>query len=259
MELPPYRSFFKVNKILGYFIGLNPVKHTNENLKYGWILKPYGGFMILNSIFVLVNMGLSFGLVEYNFLQIVSTISILGSSTYGLLNFIFAWRNCDKISNIVNELEEMYRIQWQWRQEITDDLIKHRKKINNYQYSIIPIHITFAYVPVLITLVSYLFMDDPAPRFPLENHYFYDKFQHVILTFFIELNQVRHAGFSIIIADCTLILIIIQLSYQFESLANEMVDIVQKKSDKNSDEIDPPMMKIVTLEQAFKLHLRLLK
>lgn len=263
MDLPPYRNFFKITKFCGYLIGLNPIKHTNENVKYAWILDIFGAFLTLNHAFTLVNIGLSFVLANYTFLEIVSTISVFCYCSDALFKFIFAWRNCDKISGIVNDLEELYQIQWKWHEEVVTELLEHQKKMKRYQYLFVPIHIMFAYFPVFITVIAYLFMDDPEPRFPLTNYYFYDKFQHVLLTFFIELNQTRYGVLSILVADCTLILIIIQLVYQFESLGNGITDIVKMKSvDKSLEDENMeigPSMRIGTLEQAFKLHLKLLE
>lgn len=263
MDLPPYRNFFKIPKFCGYLIGLDPVKHTDESLKYDWIIKIFGGFMTLNHAFTLVNIGLSFGLAKPSFLEIVSNVSVFCYCSDGLFKFIFAWRNRDKISRIVNDLGELYKIQWKWHEEVVTELLTHQKKMRRYQYLFVPIHLMFVYFPVMVTIGSYLFMDDPEPRFPLTNHYFFDKYQHVLLTFFIELNQTRYGVLSILIVDCTLILIVIQLLYQFESVGNGISDVIKLKavrenSDDKSDEIDAPM-KILTLEQAFKVHLKLLE
>lgn len=263
ITLPTFEVFFKATRYLGYIIGLVPFNLEGETRTFDFFIHIFGAAMTINQLYVNLIFILFIFMEAKTLFDVICMVPLLNLAVESCVKFLFVTKNRALVNELLSDLKFLYQTPWNHQSHAVSELNRHEKYMDKYIYISFIINIIFTYIPLVVTLVVHLAWKKWDPIFVVNGWTAFDKKEHPILAYFIELQAPRYCMSAIIVPDCIMILTIVQLNYHFENLGHAIIEVVKQRGKTNQlktlGKVVDETQKIKTLKEAVKMHTMLIR
>lgn len=258
--LPTFESFFKTTRFISYIIGLVPFYLDGETRKFDFLLHFFGTVMTINQFYITLTFILTILLEAKSVRNVIWTLPFLCFSAESCVRFLFVAKSRKVINELLSDLKFLYQIPWKGQSLAVSELNSHRKLIDTYIYISCITNGIFVFSPLLVTLFVYLAWHEWSPIFLADSWTAFNRNEHPILAYLIEIQAPRYVMSAIIASDCIMMLVIIHLNYHFESLGHAIIEVVKRGNTKAIDEdTETETNAIKSLKEAVVMHSKLIR
>lgn len=266
MDIPRFESFFNYAKVLAYLTALIPFRLPNDTRKFDFLINFFGIIFTLNQLLITVCFLMHIFTIQKDAaIGIISHIPFVFYGSEGWVRYFFLILRRKEMNSVIDELQELYDLPWDYNKKSVQTLNLHRKRMNKMLVFAAFCSLIFSVGPIILTTLLYWIWNIWSVQYILDTWRPFDKDKYYWLTYIIDWTVSKYATSTTFVVDGIQIMMLIQMNYHFECMGNGIVKTIQNHSvSKNSTERcniadKEKKHEIQSLNGLIKIHYKVLK